>query len=75
MAKQAMRTVKLGTARAGHSFAHEPNGDLSRGADGQPIVTGTFVQAVGDEVNMPADEAQRYIERGYASAVQNKGTT
>lgn len=49
--------VKLTSARVGHNFDK----------DGRFI--GQFSQAVGQEVDMPNDEARRYIERGLATEV------
>lgn len=57
--------VKLSSARVGHNY--DPKGRF----------TGQFVQAAGDVVDMPNEEAQRYLERGLASKVtddnQRKG--
>lgn len=49
--------VKLLSSRAGHRF------------DSEGRVVGQFAQSVGDVVQMPRDEAERYIERGLAEAV------
>lgn len=49
--------VKLTSARCGHSF------------DKQGRPTGVFGQAAGDIVDMPAEEARRYIEKGLATPV------
>lgn len=51
--------VKLSSARVGHNF------------DSKGRFTGQFSQAAGDIVDMPTDEAQRYLERGLASKVDN----
>jgi len=47
--------VKLTSARAGHKF------------DAQGRFTGVFSEAVGQVVDMPKDEAERYLERGLAT--------
>lgn len=52
--------VKLTSARAGHTFDDK----------GRP--TGVFAQAAGDVVDMPADEAKRYIDKGLAAPVQTE---
>ena len=52
--------VKLNSARVGHRFN-------DKGA-----FAGEFAQAVGDIVDMPVDEAERYLERGLASPVSDK---
>jgi hypothetical protein len=49
--------VKLSSARVGHKFDK----------DGRFI--GQFAEAAGQEVEMPDEEAKRYIERGLASPV------
>lgn len=46
--------VKLTTARCGHSY------------DKAGRLIGEFGQAAGQVVDMPADEAQRYLDKGYA---------
>ena len=51
--------VKLHSARCGHTF------------DAKGRQMGVFAQAVGDVVEMPEDEATRYIDRGLASKVTN----
>jgi hypothetical protein len=51
--------VKLSSARVGHNF------------DSNKRFTGQFAQAAGDIVDMPTDEARRYIERGLASEVND----
>lgn len=51
--------VKLSSARVGHNF------------DSKERFTGQFSQAAGDIVEMPTDEAQRYVERGLASKVHD----
>lgn len=53
--------VKLHTARAGHIHA--------KGTDGALRVVGEFVQAAGDIIDLPNDEANRLVEKGYASRV------
>lgn len=53
-------TVKLTSSRCGHKFDK----------DGRFI--GVFSQAAGDEVEMPDEEAKRYLERGLASLVTKK---
>lgn len=55
MAKQQMMKVKLNCARCGQSTDSE----------GRPGPV--FGQAAGEVVEMPADEAQRYLDRGLAS--------
>lgn len=49
--------VKLQTARVGHKY------------DKTGRFIGVFSEAAGQEVEMPDDEAKRYIERGLASIV------
>lgn len=49
--------VKLLSARIGHSFD----------AKGRQI--GEFAQAVGDVVDMPEDEAARYVAKGLATYI------
>lgn len=53
-------TVKLISARVGHKY------------DKDGRCTGAFSEAAGQEVEMPDDEARRYIERGLAAPVQKK---
>jgi len=55
MATKEMVSVKLNSGRVGNN--------LDR--DGR--VCGMFAQAAGEIVQMPSDEAQRYIEKGLAS--------
>ncbi len=50
--------VKLSSARCGHKF------------DKDGRFTGVFSQAAGDEVDMPDDEARRYLDRGLASEIR-----
>lgn len=49
--------VRLTSSRCGQNFT----------ADGKPGAI--FAQAAGEVVEMPDDEAKRYIERGLASVV------
>jgi hypothetical protein len=49
--------VKLQSDRVGHKYDK----------DGRFI--GVFSEAAGQEVDMPDDEAKRYVERGLASVV------
>lgn len=51
-------TVKLTSARCGHKYDK----------DGRFI--GIFANAAGDEVDIPEDEARRYIDRGLATEVK-----
>lgn len=53
-------TVKLTSARVGHKY------------DKDGRCTGVFSEAAGQEVEMPNDEAQRYLDRGLAVPVQKK---
>ncbi len=55
--KQEQVKVKLSSARCGHKF------------DDDGRFTGVFSQAAGDTVTVPVDEAERLIEKGYASPV------
>lgn len=55
MAQQRTTKVKLTSARVGHNF------------DDKGRQTGMFAQAAGEIVDMPADEAERYIAKGLAS--------
>lgn len=55
MAAKDLVSVKLNSGRVGNTL------------DKDGRVCGMFAQAVGDIVQMPADEAQRYIEKGLAS--------
>lgn len=50
-------TVKLTSARVGHKF------------DKAGRFIGVFSEAAGQEVDMPDDEAERYIEKGLATRV------
>lgn len=59
MAKNEQVKVKLSSARCGHR------------TDKDGRFTGAFADAAGDVVTVPADEAQRLIEGGYASRVEN----
>ncbi len=52
--------VKLTSPRCGHRF------------DKEGRFTGVFAQAAGDEVEMPEEEAKRYIERGLATTVSKQ---
>jgi hypothetical protein len=52
-----MVKVKLAGSRAGHKF------------DAAGRYVGDFVQAAGEIVEMPENEAKNYIDRGMASAV------
>lgn len=52
--------VKLTSPRCGHRF------------DKDGRFTGAYAQAAGDEVDMPEDEAKRYIERGLATPVSKQ---
>lgn len=54
---QKMVSVKLNCSRCGHLF------------DDKGRQAGTFSQAAGDKIEMPADEAQRNIDAGIASPV------
>jgi hypothetical protein len=54
-----MRKVKLTSARCGHKF------------DGQGRFIGVFAEAAGQIVDMPKDEAERYVERGLAVFVDD----
>jgi hypothetical protein len=47
--------VKLNSSRCGHKY------------DAQGRFIGVFSEAVGQVVDMPKDEAERYLERGLAS--------
>lgn len=58
MAAQKTVKVKLNTPACGQSVD----------ANGRP--GNVWGAGPGDIVNMPADDAQRYIDRGFASAVQ-----
>lgn len=51
--------VKLNSARCGHKF------------DSKGRFIGVFAEYAGQEVDMPNDEAQRYIERGLAQQVDS----
>lgn len=51
--------VKLSSARVGHNY------------DSNKRFIGQFSQAAGDIVDMPNDEAARYIDRGLASKVND----
>lgn len=51
-------TVKLTSGRVGHTFNSENQ------------FAGMFAQAAGEEVEMPDDEARRYIAKGLASEVK-----
>ncbi len=55
--KPGMTRVKLNSSRCGHRTNE-------RGE-----VTGEFVQQVGQEVDMPHDEAERYVNSGLADLV------
>ena len=55
-----MTRVQLSSSRCGHRF----------NAKGQHC--GEFTQAAGDIVEVPADEAQRLLDRGLASIPQEK---
>ena len=57
--KERTISVKLNSSRAGHRFNDK----------GQAV--GTFSQKEGDIVNMPVDEANRYIESGLADLVSS----
>jgi hypothetical protein len=57
MSRIEMTRVRLNSARAGHTF------------DASGRFSGVFSQAVGDIVEMQADEAKRHIDRGLATAV------
>lgn len=57
MATREMVRVKLTSSRCGHSY------------DTEGRFTGVFSQQIGEVVEMPADEAQRHIDRGLASAI------
>lgn len=63
MAQETMVRVKLNSARAGHSY------------DGQGRQIGVFSNAAGELVDMPYDEAQRYLNAGLASPapIEKKG--
>lgn len=50
--------VKLTSARVGHKY------------DKDRRFVGQFSQAAGDEVEMPDDEARRYIDNGLATEVK-----
>lgn len=54
-AKPEITKVKLTSARVGHNYDK----------DGRR--TGVFSQPVGAVVDMPLDEAERYLERGLAT--------
>jgi len=54
--------VKLTSARCGHSYDGKVSPGLPHGR-----FTGVFSQAAGQVVDMPKDEAERYIERGLAT--------
>ena len=58
---ESLKKVRLETARAGHR---------TKTVNGETHVIGVFSQKVGDIVNMPKGEADRYIERGYATEVK-----
>lgn len=57
-------TVKLTSARCGHKYDGKATKELPHGR-----FTGVFAQAAGDEVEMPDDEAQRYLDGGLAVKV------
>lgn len=59
MTKNEQVKVKLSSARCGHR------------TDKDGRFTGAFADAAGAEVTVPADEAKRLVERGYASLVEN----
>jgi hypothetical protein len=78
MSEKTVR-VKLTCGRAGHNVQEHPvlgpdGKQLYDQRTGQPRVdrqvVGYWAQAAGDEVEMPADEAQRHVERGLAVAVR-----
>ena len=52
-----MQRVRLNSARVGHTYNEEG------------LWTGEFNQASGDEVEMPTEEAKRYLQRGLASPI------
>lgn len=52
--------VKLNSARVGHI------------CDAKGRKTGEFAQAAGDVVDMPDDEAKRYIQKGLAQEVKQE---
>ena len=56
-----MTRVKLTCSRVGTAYDGKATKELPHGR-----ATGTFSQAAGSIVNMPDDEAERYIERGLA---------
>ena len=57
--------VKLTSARCGHSYdGKNKSKEFPHGR-----FTGVFAQAAGAEVDMPDDEAQRYLDAGLAMLV------
>ena len=61
MAKQKQQRVRLETARV----VQKSHKDRQTGR----LIYKDHAQAFGEIVKMPADDAQRHIERGLASAV------
>ena len=63
MAKAETTKVKLTSARVGHTFDR----------DGR--LAGAFTQAAGEVVDMPSEEARRYLERGLATTYYDPDTS
>jgi hypothetical protein len=60
MPKVETMKIQLNCARCGQLF------------DAQGKVCGDFAQAVGEIVDMPADEAKRYLDKGLGRMPQEK---